>query len=157
MKSWEDVAPEPLAFPIGGKVYTIPDLPYQNMLTIQKVRAGEATELDGMAAEDTWRLVMGSAFDEMKDDNVPGEAIGRAGLATLAYFEQGREVAEAIWEKGIDPKALAAAILARAEQSAPSGTAEASETPSPASTSGTSSRPTSRKSSKGSKAKPSQS
>jgi hypothetical protein len=145
MKSWEDVAPEPLSFPIGGKVYTIPELPYTSMLTLQKIKAGEPTEYDDAKPEDTWRLVMGSAWDEMTADNVPGEAIGRAGLATLAYFEQGPDVAEAIWEHGIDPKALAEQILAKSGLLAPSSTAAATETPSPASTSGTSSRPTSSK------------
>ena len=141
MKSWEDVAPERLAFPIGGKVYTIPELDYRSMLTVQKVKAGEPSELDGMPPEDTWRLIMGEAWDQMIADNLPAEAIGRAGLATLVYYEQGREAAEAVWEHGLDPKALAVAIEARTEPSRPSSTAEESKTHTPASTSGTSSRP----------------
>jgi hypothetical protein len=145
VKSWEDVAPEPLTFPIGGKNYTIPELDYRAMLTLQKIRAGESTEYDDAPAEVTWRLVMGTAWDEMTADNVPGEAIGRAGLATLAYFEQGPDVAEAIWESGVDPKALAAAILSRNAPTRPTSTDEASETPSPASSSGTSSPTTSSK------------
>jgi hypothetical protein len=155
VKSWEDVAPEPLEFPIGGKRYRVPDLDYRAMLTMQKIRAGESTEYDNAPAEVTWRLVMGSAWDEMIADNVPAEAIGRAGLATLAYFEQGIETAEAIWESGVDPKALAAAILSRSGQSQPSSTAEATETPSPASSSGTSSRRTSSTKSRRAKASPS--
>ncbi|GAB3081053.1 hypothetical protein GCM10027053_52020 [Intrasporangium mesophilum] len=148
MKSWEDVAPEPLAFPINGKVYTVPELPYDAMLTIQKVKAGEYTVLEELAPEQTWRLIMGDAWDEMVDDNVPAEAIGRAGLATLVYFEQGREAAEVVWENGIDPKALATAIRLRTtqpESPRPTSTDEASVTPSPAPTSGTSSRPASSK------------
>lgn len=139
MKTWEDVAPERLAFPIAGKLYTVPELDYRSMLTVQKIKAGEATELDGMPAEDTWRLIMGAAWDDMRADNVPAEAMGRAGLATLIYFEQGIEAAEAVWEHGIDPKALAAAILSKIEQPQPSSTAAASKTRSPASMSGTSS------------------
>lgn len=129
MKSWEDVAPEPLTFPIGGKAYTVPELPYTAMLTMQKIRAGESTEFDDAAPEATWRLVMGAAWDEMTADNVPAEAIGRAGLATLAYFEHGPEIAEQIWESGVDPKALAAAILTRSAESQQSSTGEATETP----------------------------
>lgn len=155
MKSWEDVAPEPLAFPIGAKTYTVPDLDYRAMLTMQKIRAGESTEYDDAPPEVTWRLVMGDAFDQMVNDNVPAEAIGRAGLATLAYFEQGIETAEAIWESGVDPKALAAAILSRSGQSQPSSTGEASVTPSPASSSGTSSRRTSSTKSRRAKGSPS--
>ena len=79
-------------------------------------------------------------------------AIGRAGLATLAYFEVGREAAEAIWENGVDPKAMAAAILARSEPHEPSSTEEASETPKRASSSGTSSRTSSSKRSRPAKA-----
>lgn len=143
MKSWDEIRPDLLAFPIGGKVYTIPELPYQAMLTIEKIKAGQPTELDDADAVDTWRLVMGDAYDQMVADNVPGEALTRAGLATLTYFEMGREAAEAIWENGIDPKALAAAIQSRTEPQPPSSTDAANATPSPASTNTTSSRPTS--------------
>ena len=140
MKSWEEIA-DTLSFPIGGKVYTIPELGYAEMLTIQKVKAGEPTELDGQPADASWRLVMGSAWDEMVADNVPGEALARAGLATLAFFEAGREAAEAIWEKGIDPKAMLAAIERLTERQKHSSTDAESTTRSTASTSPTSSRP----------------
>lgn len=155
MKSWEDVAPEPLSFPIGGKTYTVPELGYRAMLTVQKIRAGESTEYDDAKPEDTWRLVMGAAWDEMTADDVPGEAIGRAGLATLAYFEQGIETAEAIWESGVDPKALAAAILSRTAPTQPSSTGEASATPSPESSTGTSSPTSSSRRSRRAKGSPS--
>lgn len=155
MKSWEDVAPEPLSFPIGGKTYTIPELPYTSMLTLQKIRAGESTEFDNAEPDDSWRLVMGSAWDEMVADNVPGEALGRAGLATLAYFEQGIETAEAIWESGVDPKALAAAILSRSAPNQPSSTDEENAIPSPASSTGTSSPTSSSRRSRRAKGSPS--
>lgn len=155
MKSWDDIRPEPLVFEIGPKKYEIPELDYRSMLTIHKVKAGEATELDDMTAEDTWRIVMGPTWDEMVADNVPAEAISRAGLATLTYFEMGREAAEAIWENGIDPKAVAAAILSRAEQKPPSSTGEATVTRSPARMTGTSSRPASSKKPKTAKGSPS--
>lgn len=141
MKSWESVRPDRLAFPIRDKVYTVPELDYRSMLLIQKVKAGEKTELDDAPPEQTWRVILGGAYDEMVADNVPAEALGRAGLAALAYFEQGLEVAEAVWENGLDPKALAAAIETRTESPSPSSTAEERKTPSPASMSGTSSRP----------------
>ena len=139
MKAWEDIAPEPLSFPVKGKVYTIPELDYRTMLTIQKIRAGQATELDGADAAESWRLVMGAAFDEMVADGVSAEALSRAGLATLAFFEHGREMAELIWEQGIDPKAVLEALAANAPRTTSSSTAAANETPSPAPSSGTSS------------------
>lgn len=146
MKSWEEIA-DPLVFPIGGKEYVIPELGYRDMLTIQKIRAGQSSELDGKTPEESWRLVMGTAWDEMVADNVPAEAIARAGLATLAFFEAGRESAEAIWENGVDPKAILAALSTGRQPQ--SSTAAANATPSAAPTSGTSSRPAGSK--KGSK------
>jgi hypothetical protein len=139
MKPWDEIRPDLLTFPIGGKVYTIPELAYDAMLTIQRAKAGETTYLDGMSAEETWRLVMGGAWDEMVTDNVPAEAIARAGFATLAYFELGADAAESIWENGIDPKALAEAMTRRASQPEPSSTDAASATPSPEPSSGMSS------------------
>jgi hypothetical protein len=145
VKSWEDVAPEEWAFDIRGKRYVVPELPYTAMLTVQKIKAGEATELDDAKPEDSWRLIMGSAWDEMAADNLPAEAMSRAGLATLAYFEQGRPVAEAIWENGIDPKALAAAIQERTEPQKQPNTESENPTRSRASMQTTSSRPNSSK------------
>ena len=133
-------------FPIGGKEYVIPELGYTEFLLMQKIRTGETPpEIEGMDAVESWRLAMGTAWDDMTADNVPGEAIARAGLATLAFFEVGREAAEAIWENGIDPKAMAASILAKIGQSLPNDTGAANVTPSAASTSGTNSRPTGRR------------
>lgn len=140
MKSWEEIA-DPLVFTIRGKAYEVPELGYRDMLTIQKIRAGQPSELDGMDAAESWRLVMGPAWDAMVADNVPGEAIARAGLATLAFFEAGRDAAEAIWENGIDPKAVLAALGLQTGQQPQNSTAGASATPSRAPSSGTSSRP----------------
>lgn len=144
MKAWEDTDRDRLEFPIGGKTYVIPELPYQAMLTLEKAKAGEKTYLDDAPPEETWRIVMGHVYDDMVTDNVPGEALMRAGLAALAFFEFGREVAEAVWETGIDPKALSAAIQAQAqgrEGSTPSpSSGAASSTRKRASSSGTTSR-----------------
>lgn len=146
MKSWDQVEKDRLEFPIAGKTYTIPELPYQSMLVLEKAKAGEKTYLDDAPPEETWRIVMGHVYDDMQADNVPSEALMRAGLATLAFFEFGRETAEAVWETGVDPKALSAAIEAqlRARQgSTPSpSTAAASSTRKRASSSGTTSRRT---------------
>lgn len=110
MKSWEDVAPEPLVFPIGGKEYTVPLVPYQVGIALLKAQAGEPSPLDDMSAEETYAWVLGDAFAQMVDDNVPGEAVSRAGFAVIADVQMGRDMATAIWEAGIAPKALLAAI-----------------------------------------------
>ena len=141
MKAWESVRPDLLAFPIGEKVYEVPPMPYQSMLAIMNAKAGKPSALDDAEGDALWRLLMSTAYDEMVADNVPGEALTRAGYAALAFFEAGTEAAEQIWESGVDPKALKAALLAQVEQSKPTSTAVARKTPSRASGRGTSSRP----------------
>lgn len=143
MKAWEEVAPEPLTFEIRGKTYTIPELGYKAMLTIQAIKAGKPSDLDEAEAVESWRLVMGSTWDEMVADNVPAEPLMRAGLATLAFFQHGPETAEQIWEKGVDPKAILAALAAQIEPPKQSSTDAANATRSRASSNGTSSRPAS--------------
>lgn len=138
MKPWEEVASDPLAFPIRGKNYTVPEMPYDDWLTIQQIQSGKVTELEG-PAEETWRLVLGSAWDEMVADNVPAEALSRAGLAALTFVQFGREMAESVWEAGLDPKAVAAAIVER-QSSTSTSTASAPETPSLDSSTPTTSR-----------------
>ena len=157
MKSWDEIEKDRLEFPIAGKTYVIPELPYQSMLTLEKAKAGEATYLDDAPPEETWRIVMGDVYDDMKADNVPGEALARAALATLAFFEFGRDIAEAVWETGIDPKALDEAIRAQTgrEGSKPSpSTAAASSTRKRASSSGTTSRRATKRASSSTKAAP---
>lgn len=141
MKSWDEVQKDRLEFPIGGKTYVVPELSYQSMLVIERAKAGEKTILDDAPADETWRIVLGHVWDDMVTDNVPGEALMRAGLAALAFFQFGLETAEAIWETGVDPKALEAAMRAAQEGSTRSpSSAKASSTRKRASTSGTTSR-----------------
>jgi hypothetical protein len=83
-------------------------------------------------------------YDEMVADNVPALALSRAVLTALSDFRLGREIAEQVWESGLSPEALAPKG-AKAEQTQPSSTGEESETPTRASTSGTSSRQASSK------------
>lgn len=140
LKAYEDFAPEPLAFPIGGKVYTVPPLGFREGIALQRVLSGDDKELLERPAEDAWRMVLGSAFDAMVADNVPVEALARAGFAALADHQYGREMAVHVWESGIDPKALEAALEASREKvpgvgSTPSpGTGSENLTPSQGST-----------------------
>lgn len=143
---YEEFAAEPLAFPIGGKVYTVPPMGMREGLLLQRVINGDDHSLDDAPAEDGWRLVLGSAWDEMVADNVPMAAMARAGLCAMADFQHGRDVAEATWKAGVDPEALAAALTAAAQRkTAPASTgspstAVASTTKRRASSSGTTSR-----------------
>lgn len=141
MKSWDEVQKDQLEFPIGGKTYVVPELSYQSMLTLERAKAGEKTHLDDAPPEETWRIVLGHVWDDMVADDVPGEALMRAGLAALAFFQFGLETAEAIWESGVDPKALTEAMRAAQAGSTQSpSTAAASSTRKRASSTGTTSR-----------------
>ena len=136
---------EPLEFPIKGKRYKVLPVSVDVGLLLNDVRTGEAS-LDDMPAEGQWRLVLGAALDEMIADKVPQDAIERAALAATADVTAGREIAEAVWEAGIDPKWRAEMIRqaeakARASLTTLPSTEEASEIPSPDSTSGTTSQP----------------
>ena len=132
-KAYEDLAVGPMVFPIGGKTYTVPEVGYQTGLAIQRIQAGD----DDLQPEDQYRLLLGDAYEQMVTDNVPAAAFARVILTCLTDYREGREMAEQVWEAGIDPEALA-------PQGAPgqtsTSTGEESEIPTPASTTGTTSR-----------------
>jgi hypothetical protein len=142
LRAYEDFAAEPLAFPIGNRVYTAPPVGLAEGIKLEQILSGKVN-VDDEPQEFMWRLVLGSAWDEMQADNVPAEAAARAGLAAVQDFQFGREAAEAAWEAGIDPKALAKFILSReASEGSPqsSSTGSESATPSQVSTKRTTSR-----------------
>lgn len=147
-KAYEEFAAGPLRFPIAGKVYEVPEVSYEVGLVLQKAEAGDAPEL---TADEQWRLLMGSAYDEMCADNVPVKALERAILTCLTDYRLGREMAEKVWEVGLDPEAFAPAGATEGSTS----TAGASSTPTPASTSGTTSPKASTKAKAKAKAEPS--
>lgn len=135
LKAYEEFAAEPLAFPIAGKTYTVGPVGFREGIKLQRVLVGEDDSLDDAPAEEAWRLVLGPVYDEMVADNVPIEALSRAGLAALADFRFGREAAERTWESGLDPKALEAAVAAAAKAQS-----LADSPPSPSTGSGTKTR-----------------
>lgn len=141
LKAYEEFAEEPLVFPIGGKTYTAPDVSYQQGIRLTRIFAGEDHSLDGKPVEEGWKLVLGVAWDEMAADDVPMDAMSRAGLAAIANFQFGRAAAELVWESNVSPEALAAATAAnRKERRATQrSTGTARKTRSRASSSGTSS------------------
>lgn len=142
LKPWEELTPEPLTFPIGGKQYVVKPLGFKAGLRLEEILSSD--NFAGAKYEDLWRLGLGDAFDEMVADDVSPRAIARAGMAAITDYRSGRDNAELVWEAGLDPEALAAAATAvRQQENQPTdptpspSTGEASETPSPASTSGT--------------------
>ena len=143
LKAYEEFAQEPLAFPIGSKVYTVPPLGFTDGILLQRLIGGESDEFNDRPVEDGWKLILGAAFEQMVADKVPMEAIARAGFTAMTDFQFGREAAERVWESRLDPKALTAAVTAaqNAEQGSQpsSSTGAARKTRKRASTTGTTS------------------
>jgi hypothetical protein len=146
LRAYEEIAPEPLAFPIGGKLYTVPPVGYvQGLRLTEMIQTGPDGDFKE-SAEDVWRMVLGPAYDEMKADNVPGDALARAAFSALTDFQYGRDAAEAVWESGLDPKALSEAMTRKAAAKKPPATTRSRSTASgtrtrkPASTRSTTSR-----------------
>jgi hypothetical protein len=133
VKPYEEFAPDPLSFPIAGKTYVVPEVGYVAGMKLQEIEAGNAD----VSGEDQWRLLLGTAYDEMTADNVPQRAIYRACMAALVEYRTGsRELAETVWESGILPE-LRASQEEATETETPA-TGEATSTKRPASMSGTS-------------------
>ena len=130
LKAYEDWRPEPLAFPIAGKVYEVPPLPWESGLRLTEILNGSEITED---ADTQNRLLMGDVWDQMLTDGVPLEALSRAALTCLVDFRMGREAAERVWESGLTPEALAPSMGAKTTTPQPSTESE-SATPSPAST-----------------------
>lgn len=129
-----------LPLPIGEKTYNIPPI---------SASAGARLETaDDLPDEEFFRLTLGPALDEMRADDVPPEAIVRAALTSITNHKDGRTVAVMMWETGALPEALAAYMAAQNPNLPGStrspNTGEAAATPTPASTSGTTSRPATR-------------
>jgi hypothetical protein len=145
LKAYEEFAEPPLAFPIGGKVYTVPPLGFRDGIRLQGIVTGADTSLNDAPPAEGYKLILGAAWDEMVADNVSLEAINRAGLTAFTDFQFGRDAAERVWEAKISPEALAAAVAAT--QTTPtstplSSTAAVAKTRTRASSSGTRTSPT---------------
>lgn len=136
----------PLALPIRGKTYVIPEVDIDLGLALTGILTGGKSEFDKKPVEYLYQRLLGPVWDEMKADGVPGSIIVRVGETALADFSQGRDIARMVWRYGVSPEALAAAKAATPQTqktATPStrsrSTAAAAKTPTPASTSGTSS------------------
>jgi hypothetical protein len=108
LSAYETFTNDPLVFPIGGKKYTLKPVSIPNGRILANLISGRDKKLSAAPGEVLWKLVLGDLWDEFEKDGVPSAAATRAGLAALAEFQYGRDAAEAAWEAGADPKALAA-------------------------------------------------
>ena len=142
---WESAPP--FDFEINGKTYTVTPIGergYTEYLDWMAIIAGQK---DAPSATDEGPLLLGGAYQQMLDDKVPASAIRRALVTVITDLRIGREAAEQVWDRGLDPELLAptasGANTAGSTQS--SSTGEASETPKRASTTGTNSRKTTKR------------
>ena len=130
LKEWEPDL-EPLTFPIAGKTYVVPPISWKDGVRLTRILSRNEDVPEDEDEQN--RLLLGSAWDAMKADNVPMEALNRAALTALIDFRMNREAAETYWNSGALPEAPAP------QGATQTTTAEASTTKPPASTSGTSS------------------
>jgi len=142
LKAFEQVAPEPLIFPVNGKQYEIPPVGYLRGLRLSGMLNGTDHTMEAESPDVLWEFILGDVWAQMKADDAPLEAMNRVAFATLTDFQLGREAAEKVWESGIPPEALAAvqaAIQEKTAQPPQSSTVAAPKTRPRASSSGTSS------------------
>lgn len=154
LKPYEQFAAEPLAFPVGGKVYTPPVISAKTGVRLMQVLAGDLSKLPA-GRRSLWQMVLGceetcdpddapcgGVYDQMLADGAPLEALTRAGFAMLVDWQtEDRSAAERVWESGIDPEARAALAAAARSTTLPSTPAAAApSTPTRASGTGTRAR-----------------
>ena len=97
-------------------------------------------EIEGVdKIEDLNKELLGPVYDKMVADGVPYEALVMAGQVATHDFLYGRAAAEAYWNSGGDPKAVAETLPAANVFSQSTGAENT--TPTQASTSGTKPRP----------------
>jgi hypothetical protein len=129
-RDYEAVAEPRLELPIKGKMYSIPPVGIADGLKLEGAFGEDAAP---MSDEEFRRAVLGSALDEMIADNIPKDAVNRAAMTALADHQQGRAVAEIMWETNAVPERLAAYMAAQKPKPASlrsSSTASAKKTPS---------------------------
>lgn len=117
----------PLVFPIGEKEYAVPPVGIDAGLQLNELFALPAAERGKVKLKsvDMFKLaVTAELWDEMVADGVPLSDAFRVGMAALAHFQtlmadtgptaidNAEKAAQAIWESGINPEALAAWMAA---------------------------------------------
>lgn len=159
-----------LELPVGDKTYVVTPIGYREGLTLIATMSDDAEkQKEGLgaaaSAEELYRHCMGATWDEMLEDGCPYPVLERAGTAATQYqtslvvygqdCETAAKLAEQVWEEGLLPEAVAAAMAAKQRRegqakgktSTPStSTAAGRKTPSPASTSGMKRPPATRRS-----------
>lgn len=146
------------------RTYKIPSPSAEDGLRIQRLTAmavrlvggGEAPDQDFLDDQDERDLIadaLGPAQTEMQDDGVDWAWLRHAGLTAIIWISQGAEAAGTYWKAAGDPTKLPAPNReTRRAAAKSSGSAAASRTRKPSSTSGTSGRPAGKSARKASRA-----
>lgn len=145
----------PLELTVADKTYVVQPVDYQSGIELLDVLQRKSKKIKADSPNEMlFRLVLGGVWDEMLADKLPFNVMFRAGVAAAEYqsaivsdkpSETAVAQAEAVWESGIDPEALAAALASTATAAtSPASrrsrsTASGNETRSPAPTSPTTS------------------
>ncbi len=127
LRPYEDII-GPLVIPVRGKEYTLPTVSLQDGLRMHAAARGG----EDLSLEDLTVIILGDARQQMLDDGVPVAVIDRALWTGIADFQQGREHAEQVWERGVPKAVLEEMVKVLAQAQTTPADAE-STTPPPAS------------------------
>lgn len=139
-KDFDEFAAEPITLGYRGKKYTLPMPDVETGLRLTRMIAesqSEDSQFADMPIEDLWKMLLADVYDEMLADKVPHAFLTRVALTSMSDFQYGREVAEMVWEAGADPKAMQAYLNRNSDLPDSISSDEATMTPSPAPTNGT--------------------
>jgi hypothetical protein len=112
LSDFNSFALPPLAFPLGGKKYTLPRVSIPAGIILADILSGKDKRWAKKDGVELFKLVLGPLWDEMIADDVPLDFMTRCALTAIADHQYGRDVAIVTWETGADPKGLPA-YLAR--------------------------------------------
>lgn len=130
-----------LVLPIAGKKYRVPEFDAELGMRVEVIlnaSRGKATErqqqiLSDEEERDTYRDVLGPAYEQMVKDGVTWPRLRHAALTAMFHFNISPEMAEQHWNRGVQEGKAPAASRPGTRRT----TAAASTTKRPASGSGT--------------------
>lgn len=100
-----------LVLPIGGKKYRVPEPSAELGMRLEVIlnvgKNGKMTDrqkqvLTDEEEHDTYRDVLGPAFDQMQRDGVTWPRLKHAAVTAMFHFVISPEAAEANWNRGVD-------------------------------------------------------
>ncbi|TIH33677.1 DUF7426 family protein [Subtercola vilae] len=116
LRPYEEFDVDPLVFPYKEAEYVCPPLSITAGLKLAEMQRDSESEAAQQGPVELWKMLLGPLWDRLIEDDVPEQFATRCGLTALADYQYGRNVAEATWEAGVDPKALAELVIQRAAQ-----------------------------------------